>query len=373
MSDLLPTSDSLNARGRRSFLGGLGAAAFGCGFAGPLPRLPAQEEEGDAAADQGEKVRELTLEELVTPETRRAIDRGLRWLSTRQERNGSTRGAFGSSGYSGSVGICGLGGLAFMGGGSTPGSGPYGKEVDACADFISRSTDAKGYIAHAGNGVGNMYGHGFATLCLSQVYGMTRKKEVGEALRRAVACILAAQSDEGGWRYQPVKSSADLSVTVCQIMALRAARDAGVNVPDKVREKCIEYVKKSQNVDGSFRYTLQGGHSTFALTAAGLVSLFSAGIYEGKVIESGLQFLKRRQTQVERHYYHYGHYYAVQAMWHAGGKWWNDWYPAIRQELLAAQSDSGAWPEQSYGNEFATAMACIILQMPYDMLPIFAR
>ena len=91
-----------------------------------------------------------------------------------------------------------------------------------------------------------MYAHGFAMLCMSQAYGMSRKRELGQKLRMAVKCTLAAQNDQGGWRYRPVKSDADLSVTVCQIMALRAARDSGINVPDTAREKCIEYVKKSQ-------------------------------------------------------------------------------------------------------------------------------
>jgi hypothetical protein len=294
-------------------------------------------------------------------------------LASKQVKNGNDRGAFGTGGFSGSVGICGLGGLAFMSGGSTPGIGTFGKEVDACCDFIVQNTQKTGYIARVANAQGNMYGHGFAMLFLTQAFGMSRKKEVGEALRRSVALTVSAQNDEGGWRYQPVKSSADLSVTVCQIMALRAARDGGIDVPDKTREKCIDYVKKSQNPDGSFRYTLQGGHATFALTAAGLVSLFSAGIYEGKAIENGLKYLKGRENDVERHYYYYGHYYAVQAMWHAGGKWWNDWYPNIRNRLLGEQDASGAWNDASYGDEFATAMACIILQMPNDMLPIFAR
>jgi hypothetical protein len=218
-----------------------------------------------------------------------------------------------------------------------------------------------------------MYAHGFAMLCMTQAYGMSRKKELGQKLRAAVKCTLGAQNEQGGWRYRPVKSDADLSVTVCQIMALRAARDSGVNVPDAAREKCIEYVKKSQTADGSFRYTMRGGHTTFALTAAGCVSLFSAGIYDGPQIEKGLKYLKKRKDSAERHYFYYGHYYAVQAMWHAGGEWWNDWYPSIRDKLISSQSANGAWSNSSYGQEFATAMACIILQMPNDMLPIFAR
>ena len=156
-------------------------------------------------------------------------------------------------------------------------------------------------------------------------------------------------------------------------MALRAARDSGINVPDDAREKCIDYVKKSQTADGSFRYTMRGGHTTFALTAAGCVSLFSAGIYDGQQIDKGLKYLKRRKDSAERHYFYYGHYYAVQAMWHAGGEWWNDWYPSIRDKLITSQGADGAWGNSSYGKEFATAMACIILQMPNDMLPIFAR
>ena len=316
---------------------------------------------------------EKTAEDLIDNRTQKAIDKGLRFLSGRQVQRGADRGALGSSGYSGSVGICGLSGLAFMSEGSTPGVGRFGKEVDLCTEFLMRHTGPTGYIARGSGAIGNMYAHGFAMLCMTQAYGMSRKRELGEKLRAAVKCTLGAQNEEGGWRYRPVKSDADLSVTVCQIMALRAARDSGINVPDSVRDKCIEYVKKSQTADGSFRYTMRGGHTTFALTAAGCVSLFSAGIYDGPQIEKGLSYLKKRKNNAERHYFYYGHYYAVQAMWHAGGDWWNDWYPSIRDKLISSQGANGAWSNSSYGQEYATAMACIILQMPNDMLPIFAR
>ena len=121
-----------------------------------------------------------------------------------------------------------------MSGGSTPAIGVYGKQVEAAAEFLSRNTQKSGYIARDVNGIGNMYGHGFAMLFLSQAYGMTSNRELGEKLKLAVNCTIASQNDEGGWRYRPVKSDADLSVTVCQVMALRGTRDAGINVPDKV-------------------------------------------------------------------------------------------------------------------------------------------
>ena len=42
-------------------------------------------------------------------------------------------------------------------------------------------------------------------------------------------------------------------------------------------------------------------------------------------------------------HYYYGQYYAVQAMYLAGGEWWAQWWPGVRQELLVRQSADGLW------------------------------
>ena len=136
---------------------------------------------------------EKTAEDLIDDRTQKAIDKGLRFLSGRQVQRGADRGALGSSGYSGSVGICGLSGLAFMSEGSTPGVGRFGKEVDLCTEFLMRHTGPTGYIARGSGAIGNMYAHGFAMLCMTQAYGMSRKRELGEKLRAAVKCTLGAQ------------------------------------------------------------------------------------------------------------------------------------------------------------------------------------
>jgi len=39
--------------------------------------------------------------------------------------------------------------------------------------------------------------------------------------------IIESQNAEGGWRYNPRPFDADISVTVCQMMALRSAKNAG--------------------------------------------------------------------------------------------------------------------------------------------------
>ena len=140
------------------------------------------------------------------------------------------------------------------------------------------------------------------------------------------------------------------------------------------------YVRACRNPDGGYSYMARqggGGGSGFARSAAGVSALYYAGKFEGDEIATGLNYLKQftpgkgMAADTEGHYF-YGHYYAVQAMWHAGSTHWNKWYPAIREALIARQSDDGSWMD-SICLEYGTAMACIILQMPNNFLPIFQR
>src|SRR6266436_5406261 len=128
--------------------------------------------------------------DLITPDTQRAIDRGLAWLSKRQVMSGRNEGAFGHGGYPGGVAVGSLAGLAMMCSGSPPGQGPFGRYIDRAVKFISSSVQESGYISAPGFGQDNMYGHGFAMLFLSEVYGMSDKSDidgtVGEKLRKAV-------------------------------------------------------------------------------------------------------------------------------------------------------------------------------------------
>jgi hypothetical protein len=339
---------------RRSFLTLLAAAAT------VSPSLLRAAEERNAAR-------------LLTEAAQSAIERGLKYLSKRQGEDGS----FSGSGYSRNLAVCSLAGLAFLSSGSTPGRGPYGKEVRGLLDYVQRHAQANGFVCNeAATSHGPMYDHGFGTLFLAEVYGMTLEDALRERVTRAVKLIVTTQNKEGGWRYEPRPVEADLSVTISQVMALRAARNAGIYVPNDTIEKCIDYVKRSQNADGGFMYTLQGGPSRFPRSAAGLVALYSAGIYEGDEISRALEYVEKHlpaenDPNRDTHYL-YGHYYAVQAMWQAGREHWEKWYPAIRDTLITQQSKDGAW-QDPICSEYGTAMACIILQMPNDYLPIFER
>lgn len=305
----------------------------------------------------------------ITPEVRDAVERGMRFLASAQGNDGGWGMSHGGGGQ-GHVGITSLACIAFMADGHLPGRGYYGENVERGLQFILNHATESGLIANA-SGHGAMYGHGFATLFLGEIYGMTGDPRVRDALIKAVRLIVNSQNHEGGWRYQPIPVDADVSVTICQIMALRSARNAGIAVPRDTIDRAVVYVRQCQNPsDGGFRYMLGSGGSAFARTAAGVASLQYAGIYEDQAIERGLEYMFQNSHQ-GGHYF-YGHYYAAQAMFLAGGDTWARWFPRIRSELLNKQQNNGSW-SGGHGSSYCTAMSLIVLQVPNRLLPIFQR
>jgi hypothetical protein len=366
----------------KSALGVLGAAGTALAFPG---------EGGREAMPDGSQARGM-----VTDGCESAVQRGLEHLARCQ----SGEGWWGTGAYTANVAVTSLGALAMMAGGSQPGRGKYGENVRRALRWVlARGSGPRagmgmqypdGFLFNSGHGgqQGPMYSHGFGTLFLGELCGMLPDQAEGDkvrqALSKAVGIIIKSQNHQGGWRYNPQPFDADISVTVCQIMALRSARNAGVFVPVSTVKRCIDYVKNSQGGDGSFVYQLNNGRGFpggmgggFARTAAGLSALYSAGIYSGDAIQRGLDYLSRNRPQrfarqaADMHYF-YGHYYAVQVMWTAGGQYWADWFPYIRDELIAHQNGDGSWSDMLC-SQYGTAMACIILQVPNNYLPILQK
>ena len=220
-----------------------------------------------------------------------AIDRGLDFLARTQQPDGS----FAGRGLGENPAVVALAGMAFLSGGSSPMRGPHGEACERCVSYLAENTQPSGFIAVRGaTSHGPMYGHGFAALFLAEAYGMSPREDLRDKVSSAVRLIVSAQNPEGGWRYQPTPTDADISVTICQIMALRAARNAGIHVPAETVDRCIEYVKRCQNPDGGFGYTPRDRSSLFPRSAAGIVALYSAGVYEDAALEKGLTYLEKQ-------------------------------------------------------------------------------
>ncbi|MBI1189228.1 MAG: prenyltransferase [Tepidisphaera sp.] len=340
--------------------------------AGPVATEPAPPE-GHLTASNAPAADEMT------PELDQSVTRGLAALARMQNVDGS----WGESTYGRTVAVTSLACLAFMADGNLPGRGAYADNVSKGLAYILANCNETGLIATA-SANSPMYGHGFATLFLGEIYGMTQgggdtqlAEQVHAALVRATRLIESTQNDEGGWRYNPAPQDADVSVTICQIMALRSARNAGLDIPKGTIDRAVAYVRGCQNPDGGFRYQSMGGPSAWPRSAAGVASLQYAGIYKDRAITSGISYLFTNalpgQQAGQAVHYFYGQYYAVQACFLAGGDTWARWWPLIRRELLASQLGDGHWADQSAGDDYGTAMALIVLQMPKRYLPIFQK
>ncbi len=338
----------------------------------------------------------------ITPEVRGAVDQGLRYLAESQHPDGFWSQDVGfklNTDYrviasdAPHIGVSALCLMSFLAGGHLPGRGPYGEVLERGLGYILSKVPENGVITDKGT---RMYSHAFATLLLAEAYGMTQRTDVRRALQSAVNIIVDSQNREGGWRYKPFARESDMSITVCQVLALRSARNVGIAVPARTVRDAERYVRRSAvpqgdlartfhsyapyNEGGAFRYQLRGhSRATFPLTAAGVTTLHAAGIYDDPIIDDAFDYLDGQMLDFNRHYighyfFYYGHYYAVQAYYTAGGRRFETYFPRLRDLLIRAQQSNGAWPcHTGPGEAFSTAVATLILQIPYQYLPIFQR
>ena len=306
-----------------------------------------------------------------------AVDRGLEYLLKTQKPDGSWPSGFGNN--NGVNGIC-L--LAFLGRGHAPGRGPYQGVVNRAVRFIRSTQRGDGLYASPNMSHGPMYEHALATLAMIQAYGFIPTVDMRASCQQAIDLIVKAQSPgggtKGGWRYQPAPGQADLSVTVMQVVALRAAQNARLNVPKETMESATQYVRSCAK-GGGFCYQ-PGGNPTMAQTAAGCLSMQLLGQFDDPTVEAGLQFLQKNDYNPGMAYFWYTNYYAMQAHFQAGGKHWEAWHPRVRDFVLQNQNQDGSWPgyEQSKqpngpANCYSTALACMTLEVYMHYLPAYQR
>ncbi|MFZ4394749.1 MAG: prenyltransferase/squalene oxidase repeat-containing protein, partial [Kiritimatiellia bacterium] len=300
--------------------------------------------------------------ELITPEVEAAIQKGLAYLARTQKPDGSWI----AEGQGHPVTLSSLACLALMCSGSTPTTGPYADNVGRGVEFLLRACDADGAIASADDRSHVMHGHGFAMLTLAHAYGMEanplRQKRIAQVLQKAVRLTAASQSKDGGWYYSPNSGSDEGSVTVTQIQGLRACRDAGIRVPPETIRRACDYIQKCANSDGGISYSLSArGNSLPAITAASVATMYNAGQFEHPVAAGALKYvenlLQRNQGDYTKAFSGHSYYsllYLSQAMWFAGDRKWQAFFPAMRDKLLTLRNADGAWQGDGVGLTFGT-------------------
>ena len=313
-----------------------------------------------------------------------AIKKALEYLKTHQQADGAwVSGSFGPA-----TSVTSLAVMAFLAAGHVPGEpGPYRGSVEKGIRYVLAHQQPNGLLV-AQTSHGPMYCHGISTLMLAEVAGMTPDLELSSrvqtALGRAVKLILAAQNvpkgadQAGGWRYQANSADSDISVTGWQLMALRAAKAAGCEVPSSSIDRAIAYLKRcAVKHGGGFGYQPGGGPNN-ARTGTGILALEICGEHLTAEAVAGAEYLLKHPPQWSAQYFFYEVYYCPIAMFQMGDKYYLPYQSKLTALLLEHQQADGSWlsddgNDRNGGRNYCTAMAVLALSVEYRYLPIYQR
>lgn len=242
-----------------------------------------------------------------------------------------------------------------------------------------------------------MYGHGIITLMLSEMLGMSldpdQEKIIREKLVNAVQLIVRAQRVQkdgryqGGWRYLPQSKDSDLSVTVWQVMALRSAESAGVDVPAGAVNDAVEYLKRlycsprdenGQPKKSAAPFGYESNGSQAQAPAAGLLAMQVCGLYEAPEVLGAADWHMEHPPESKSHFLYYQAYYYATGMHLRGGKYADRALAETQQLLLNLQREDGSWlnnqgNESQAGAVYSTSLAVIALSVDNYYLPIYQR
>jgi len=320
-------------------------------------------------------------EDDISPRLDLPISKGLAFLARQQGPDG----AFEKEGTK--VATTSLCLLAFLASGNVPDLGKYGLAVRQAIEWLLSRQAQDGYFAAGDQG---MYAHAIATLVLAEAYGVEanpqRRIRMHAALEKAARVITDAQDAPksnpifiGGWRYERNSPDSDLSLSGWNILALRAADDVGIAIPNKTRQRAIVFVQHCHD-DSAKGFSYQPGSGAQpGDTAMGILCLHMLDATDANAVrvEYAIRYLEGHPVGENSPYLYYAMSYITQAAFQRGGDAWTKLGRVAIDRLLRTQDKDGGWPlskdNQEPGRVYASAMALQTLAVPYRLLPIYQR
>lgn len=314
----------------------------------------------------------------VPAEVEQVYERGLQFLAQSQKKDGSWYAE-----QKGSA-INGLCVMAFLAHGEDPNFGRYSQNIRRAVRHIVEQQDLKtGYLG------GSMYHHGFAMLSLAEAYGavdetllwgdqseLGRERSIGAALELAVRCAMTAQTKNGlgGWRYSPNATDADTSVSGAVLMGLLAARNAGIEVPDKVIDNALDYFKARTRSNGAVDYSSSMGGFSDSMNRSAITTLvYAIGKRKGWTqFNATMNYIADRTDHKASSHPSYFRYYMAQALFQGDFEAWKRWKQDNNVLIRSLQRADGS-VDATYGKAYGTAMALLSLALEYRFLPIYER
>jgi squalene cyclase len=332
---------------------------------------------GHAAGRAGEGAEGVVL----SPRLSESVEAGVAFLMGSQNPDGSwlTDGRTGRF----PTAITALAGLALLANGNTTYSGPHAEAVHRAVEFLVGQADAATGLIGRADSARPMFGHGYAMLFLAEVYGSESEPalgaRIGEALRGGVRLTAGSQGEAGGWYYDPGSDEDEGAVTVTQLQGLRACADAGIPVPAETVERALAYVRSSARADGGIAYRADGlGDSRPGITCAAVATMYAAGLYDDDMTARALAFAVANTPRAAPNpaggaHFLYSHLYLSQVLYFQGGAAWRGYFDEVSEWLLEAQHEDGHWDGDYIGKAYGTAVALLVLQLPYNSLPVLQR
>ena len=336
--------------------------------------------------ERGNILRESSALKILTPDVLAVTKKAMDYVRASQQADGS----WGDRQFPKSSGVTALACMALFAEGSLPKVGYSGKKLDKGIAFILSCGKEDGLLVAKDNySYGPMYDHTWATFVLIEAYGNCPwYPDIRTKISRALQAILRAQKPDGGWRYtlSPLGKS-DASVTASVLSTLRLARFSGFGVSeDRIKlgsNFMIRCGKPRREEDaGTFCYREGGERASASTTAAGLLALFSRGLYDHEYVKPCTEFIAYtyRRAHVEDlrdssrfRYFHFGCYYASQVMYQAGDEYWIPWYRKMATVLKDTQRDDGSFIDRHKNTVYPTAISALILQAPMGYMPQYLR
>jgi len=113
----------------------------------------------------------------------------------------------------------------------------------------------------------------------------------------------------------------------------------------------------------------------FPRSCGAVCILYGLGAYDAPQAKKGMEYVMKialgnKGAWTSQGFPFYSTYYLAQAAFMAGKEYWEKLWPPLRDFLLTSQQPDGGWSGEG-GPEYGTAIALIVLQIPYRYLPIY--
>lgn len=355
------------------------------------------------------------------PKEAAALEAALDWLVRHQDASGAWRPAGfieqcarhaehpacdGAGDDADRVGVTALAMLALLGDGSTLSRGSRRDAVRAATLWLLAERDSETGRFGDAKRTTFMYDHAFATHALSEALVSDEDPTLRGAVQAAVDYLARVQIRRDGertaWSYNTpgMEEHVDSSLTSCVLLALVAARDAGVEIAPEVFAGGLKLLEKltdpttgrtGYDSPGSYSARVTGVNDHMALdraeplTALALAARLACG-ERGKtqpMLAKGVALLLQRPPQWNAAEHRIDFYYwcwGAQAMSWLGGEFeTRPWIKPLREALLDGQApvqgSLGSWSPRhdpwgyTGGRVYVTAMGALAFEGAFRIDP----